>query len=150
MISNKKSLILLIGITLVLILILFKDIVIHPNSYLFGPGGDGIKAYYVACYYIKYDSGTHFTGMNYPYGENVVFTASQHIVYFILNWIENHIFQISDYTIGIYNILMIFSILPCVLLLFKILKYHFLPTWYAFIVSVIIGFLSPQSEGRDP
>ncbi|MBW8050536.1 MAG: hypothetical protein FVQ77_09395 [Cytophagales bacterium] len=143
-VSDKKPLILLTVITLFLILILFKDIVIHPNSYLFDVGGDGIKNYYTAAYYIKYDSGTHFTGMNYPYGENVVFAATQPILSFILNWIEKNVFNISDYTIGIFNSFIIFSILPCILLLFKILKYHFLPTWYAFIVSIIIGFLSPQ------
>ena len=48
-ISDKKSLILLTVLTLFLILILFKDIVIHPNSYLFGPDVDGIKAYYDTC-----------------------------------------------------------------------------------------------------
>ena len=49
---------------------LFTRVVKCPACYLFEDGGDGLKNYYTLDYYVKHDDGWHFTGMNYPYGEN--------------------------------------------------------------------------------
>lgn len=141
---KKNPVLILLLITTILICLFFGKIIIQPNTYIFSTVGDGVKNYYTAAYYIKYDNGTHFTGMNYPYGEHVVYTDNQPIISFVLNLIQNYLFAISHYTFGIFNILMIFSVLPCVLFLFLIFKHYLLPDFYAIIAAIIIGFLSPQ------
>ncbi|MEJ7661975.1 MAG: hypothetical protein WKG07_21585 [Hymenobacter sp.] len=48
-----------------LIMALFP-VVRQPGAYLYGSQGDAIKNYYTLAYYVKYDHGVRFTGMNSP------------------------------------------------------------------------------------
>ena len=121
--------------------------VIHdPNEYLFVPRGDGIKNYYTAAYYIKYDEGSHFTGMNYPFGENVVYTDNQPVLAWLLSQLQHTGIKTGDYLFGVFNIFMLFSLLPCVVFLYLILRDCGVPLWYAAVASVGIGLLSPQFD----
>ena len=71
------------------LLILYGPYVLHPNAYLFAAGGDGLKNYYSAAYYVKYDAGGILSGMNYPYGEVVTFADGQLGLTFILYWLQS-------------------------------------------------------------
>jgi len=57
--------------------VLCKAIILEPNMF-FVYGGDGMKNYFTFMHHIKNDS-TYFAfeGMNYPFGENIVFTDNQ-------------------------------------------------------------------------
>ena len=90
----KYPKLLLVTVTLLLLFLLFGNILIEPNSYLFGAGGDGLKSYYVTSYYVKYDQGLKFTGMNYPYGEHVVFSGNQPMTAAVLRWVEQNLFVV--------------------------------------------------------
>ena len=73
--KNWKGLILTVTISLAFLLTFYGNILSSPNSVLFTADGDGIKNYYTYAYHIKNDSSfNHFEGMNYPYGELVVYT----------------------------------------------------------------------------
>src|SRR5688572_29338951 len=109
--KNWKALLLLILLGLALLLLIFGDVFLHPNQYLFGHIEDGTKNYYTAAYYIKYNSGLWLTGMNYPYGEHITYTDNQPLFAIILNFIQQHISPIADYTIGTFNIIMLLGIL---------------------------------------
>ena len=58
------------------ILFLFRDVLFNTRV-LTSLGGDGTKNLYTFLYHILYEKGTWFHGMNYPYGEHLVFTDAQ-------------------------------------------------------------------------
>ncbi|MEO6904266.1 MAG: hypothetical protein ABI315_14095 [Bacteroidia bacterium] len=124
------------------LLFFFGKLLEHPNQTYFGAGGDGFQAYYNAIYHVKYDvSYWQFNGMNYPYGEQVFFTGCQPLVTNILK-----LFHIVNYTVGIINIIMLFSIVLSALFLYFIFKHLHLPYLYAAIAATAIAFLSPQID----
>ena len=122
----------------------FGKLLQNPNQVYFGATDDGIQAYYGAIYHVKYDTSYwHMNAMNYPYGEQVFFTGCQP---FITNPIKliSEVIDISDYTLGILNCVMLFSVFFCALCLYLIFKHLRLPPLYAAVASVGITFLSPQ------
>ena len=79
---------------------LFTRVVKCPACYLFEDGGDGLKNYYTLDYYVKHDDGWHFTGMNYPYGENIIYTDNQPILALTLRWIDQHITDMDRHAVS--------------------------------------------------
>ncbi|KAA9331870.1 hypothetical protein [Adhaeribacter soli] len=142
--KNRKALLLLIPATLLLLYFLFGNILLHPGQYLFGDIEDGTKNYYTAAYFIKYDQGVWFTGMNYPFGEHITYTDNQPLFSVLLNFIERHITPVSGHTIAIFNNLMLWGMVACAFFLYLILTELKLPPWYALAIAIIIAFLSPQ------
>lgn len=119
-------------------------LIVHPNKIYFKPSDDGIQAYYGAIYHVKYDSSYwQSAGMNYPYGEQVFFTGCQP---FITNTIKliSTVADISNYTLGILNVIMLLSIAICPFFLYLIFKHLKLPPFFAAVAAVAITFLSPQ------
>ncbi len=143
---KKNPLLVLIVVSMLLICGIFSKIIFHPNQYLLASGGDAFKNLFTPAWFIANDNGTHFTGMNYPYGEHVVFTDNQPLISWILNFVDNNIYPIQNYTIGILNILLFVSLFFGILLLYKILKYYRMPAWYAAIMALAIGLMGPQIE----
>lgn len=115
-----------------------------PNGWMFGRSGDGLKNYFNPTHYIKYGEGHWTHAITYPYGEHLLFTDSFFCLTYFLNLVDNHIFPIHEYTVGIINFFLIFSIGFCALFVYLILRYYKLPTWYSVISALIICFLSPQ------
>ena len=137
------------GVTLLLSLFLlfayygnlFKDI----NNYYYGISADDLKNYYTVIYHIRYDqSYHHFEGMNYPYGEQVIFTDNQPMLSNFLKSLSVFGLDLGPYAVGIMNVLMLFSIVGGALLLYLLFSRLKLPWWYAAPVAVCIAFLSPQ------
>ncbi|MBK8555528.1 MAG: hypothetical protein IPL65_07045 [Lewinellaceae bacterium] len=53
----------------------------HPNTQLIGAGPDGFKNYMTTGWHVRYDTSyVHFGGMNFPFGEHVLFTDNQPIL----------------------------------------------------------------------
>jgi len=122
----------------------FRPVIDNPEHYLFGDGGDGLKNYFTLTHYVRHDSGVHFSGMNYPYGEHIVFTDNQPGLAMLLRWVSHHIVNLDNHLVGLLNIWMIFSILLAGWFVLRILKFFGLPDWYALIIAFLIVFLSPQ------
>lgn len=122
-------------------LLYFHGILFHANSLLSSITGDALKNYYTFLYHIKNDAGLlHFEGMNFPYGEHVVYTDCQPLLAILL---KNLPFT-HGYLIGILHWLMFgsFVITPIFLRrIFSRLGVGFLP---AFFLSLGIAILSPQ------
>lgn len=144
--SNKRyfSYIILLILGSMVLLRSFGGLLVHPNSHLFVVGDDALKNYYTPAYYVKYDEGLRFSGMNYPYGEHIVFTDNQPVLSLALNFIDDHIYPIASRVPAVLNLLMIGSILLCMVLVFRLLKHYGLPSWYAIPAAVLIATLSPQ------
>lgn len=122
----------------------FPDFFQHPE-HIVEPYGDGFKAYTVIDYHAEYDSTyTHFQGMNYPFGDHAIPSATQPLFSNTIKFISDTIIDITDYTIPIVNLSMILSLVWCGLFLFLIFQKLNLPWWYALAVALGITFLSPQ------
>ncbi len=126
------------------LLFFFGKLLQHPNEIYFGSSDDGMQSYYNAIYHVKHDTSYwRMNGMNYPYGEQVFFTGCQPFITNPIKLISN-VVDISDYTVGILNCIMLFSIFFCALCLYLIFKHLRLPAVYSAIAAVGISFLSPQ------
>ncbi len=127
----KNPVVILSILTITIICIVWSKVIFHANTYLLSTGGDAVKNYYTPAWFVDNDNGTHFTGMNYPYGEHVVFTDNQPLLSWVMNFIDNNLFSISGYTIGIMNILLFVSLFFCVIFIYKIMCFYALPPYFA-------------------
>lgn len=112
-----------------------------PNAFLHSTDHDGIKNYYSFAYQIaNSDEAFQFGGMNYPYGEHVVYTDGQPFFTFFLRLFP----FIAGYEIGILNSFMFLSILITAWLLWQILKDIGVSPWIAAAGAYSLTILSPQ------
>lgn len=119
----------------------FSNVFLNLNSLLAGITGDALKNYYTYSYHIKNDaSALHFGGMNYPFGEHIVFTDCQPILTFILR-----LFPFThNYLIGILHGLLFASYIITPLILNRIFRRLDIDAFSAFFFSLGITLLSPQ------
>lgn len=126
--------------------VFFNDLVLHLNSRLFCPTGDGLQAYYTAIYHVKHDASFwHFEGLNYPYGEQVFFTGCQPLLTNVIKLLKP-VVDLSPYLLGILNFFMLFSTVFCAGFLALILKHFNLPKILALALGISLAFLSPQID----
>lgn len=143
-VREKKEFILMFFLALACMIFFFGKELKNPNTIYFGATDDGLQAYYGAIYHVKYDTSYwHMSGMNYPYGDQVFFTGCQPLVTNPIKLISK-VIDISDYTVGILNIIMLFSVFFCTLCLYWIFRHLKLPFLYSAIAAIGISFLSPQ------
>ncbi len=133
--------------TLLLMLLLCGGLFYHydqvikaPNSTFMGSSHDGLKNYFTPWYHAKHDSSmVWFEGMNYPYGDHIVFADAQPL---LSNSIR--VTGLADKTMAIMNLLMLLSLIPTGWLLFRILRRWKVEVWGAALSAAAIAFLSPQ------
>ncbi len=98
------------ALSFLIIFIFFFDIFKEPNLHLFAPHGDGMKSTFCSLYHIEYDTSFWKTeAMNYPYGESVFFTGNQVFLTNFIKLTKNTIFDLTPYSIGIFNIWLLLS-----------------------------------------
>src|ERR1700722_3501049 len=119
---KNKGILLSITITTILLLVYYLYQLSNANHLNYGQWGDGYKNFYTICYYLKYDSGAHFTGMNYPYGENVVFCDAQPMVVWILKPLSYIFPSITNYIHGYLAFSIFISIIISAVFIYKILR----------------------------
>ncbi len=148
MLKNRFFGLLLVFILSILILAIFYGKVISSlNTTYFSADGDGIQSYYNTYYLAKYDTTLMYShSMNYPYGEVAFYTLSQPLVAGTLKFISNNFVDVTPYTVGILNFLMLFSVVLAAVFLYLILIETGLSVYPALIISVGIAFLSPQID----
>ena len=134
----------MLGLGFWVIVKIFGNAFWHPNAYPLAGTLDAWKNYFTPAWYIKYDSGISFTGMNFPYGEHVLFTDNQPLISWVLQWVHTHIIPIADQTVGILNMLIFLNIYLCMFLLYRIARHFSLPHLYAIPLAIILALLSPQ------
>ncbi len=109
-------------------------------------GGDGIKNYYTPAWYVAYDSGTHFSGMHYPYGDNVVYSDNQPLVSWTLQWVFNTFHIDAGYVPFAMHLLMLLSFAGCAMLLAALLSRWLPSRSWVVAFAVLITCMSPQTE----
>ncbi len=141
---RNKGIWLTLLLSLIVLFCFFGKILKHPNQVYFSKDGDGLQSYYTTIYHIKYDSTySHFQGMNYPYGEHVIFTNCQPVISNTLKFISKNIIDVSDYAVGVINLMMLLSIIIAAVFLYLILTEFNLNWFYSTFVAIGIAYLSP-------
>lgn len=144
--SKKKGLLITFVASVCCIFFFFGTLLKNPNTVYFSASGDGLQAYYGAVYHVKYDTAYwRMNGMNYPYGEQVFFTGCQPFVTNIIKVVSCFV-DVSEYTVGIINCIMLGSIVLSALCVFLIFHFLRIPLFLAVFSAVAIAFLSPQIE----
>ena len=135
-------------IPLVLLGLVYPSFWTSPNSQLLGVEGDALKNVYTFAYHAKYGSGTHFEGMNHPYGECVVFTDNQPILSAALGLVSG-IWPGEFPIIGAFNWLIIIGLVLGVFFTYKIFRFYELAPWKSIFAALIIIALCPQIDRLD-
>ncbi len=121
-----------------------------PNRFMLGSSADGLKNYMASVWHIQRDSDyVHYSGMNYPKGEHVLFTDNQPIFCSAIIWWSRHVSDVRANAVGIINSLQWISLLLACGVLFVLLRKLHLPVWYAGLAALAILFLSPQYQRFD-
>ncbi|TGE20599.1 hypothetical protein E5K00_21635 [Hymenobacter aquaticus] len=125
---------------------LFSAVLRNPDDYFFSAGGDGLQSYFVTTYYALYDSGSHFSGMNYPFGENFNYPNLQPLIAWLISVLQRLGIPAAQHTVGITNMVALLGVLLTPLVLYAILRRTRMGVGYAVVLALIIGFLSPQVQ----
>ncbi|MGY2130893.1 hypothetical protein ACW9KT_01605 [Hymenobacter sp. HD11105] len=125
---------------------LFSFVFANPNDYFFLPAGDGLQSYYASAYYAFYDAGVHFSGMNYPYGENFTYPNLQPLIAIGLNLLQRLGIPAAERTVAVTNLLALLAVWATPLVMYAIMRRLRMPVWYAGLLALLIGFLSPQIQ----
>ncbi len=119
----------------------FPQVFLNINSVLSSITGDALKNYYTFSYHvINDDRALHFNGMNFPFGEHVVFTDGQPL---LANFLRLLPFT-HNYLIGILHGLLFLSFCVSPLILLKILKRSGIDNFSGFFIALAITLLAPQ------
>ncbi|MEO6168455.1 MAG: hypothetical protein ABIO46_05730 [Chitinophagales bacterium] len=144
--DKRINIALLVFLMLMVIAWCFGPMVLQPNLYYFSGGGDGIRNYYSLAYYVRFDGGLHFTGMNYPYGEHVMYADLQLPVAFLLGLIQVHLFDVSLYSVAIINYIMFISLILSAVFIYLLLYELKVKWWFAIPAAIAITIVSPQLQ----
>lgn len=138
----------LAGISLALIGLLyvfFGDAVMHPGEYVFGVGGDGLKAYATLSWQLIHGGGTWHDLYMHPHGTHLMFTDANPFLVGLLSigkWIG--FTYTPENIISIINSLLFLGMFPAIWLSYLIGKKLGFPSWYAAIIALLCLGLSPQ------
>jgi hypothetical protein len=123
--------------------LIYRPFFLNPSGYLMSTGSDGLKNYFTPAYYVRYDSGVWFSGMNYPYGEVVSFTDNQPLISWLLKFLDTFL-PIGDSTVGILNFLMVSAPIVSAWLLHRILWAYGVRGWFSVVSAVCVSLMAPQ------
>lgn len=140
--SKHLPLLVLILLSFILIVYFYAPVLFHPSQYLLNNGGDAIKNYFCYEWHIQNDSSLiDYSGSNYPYGENHLYTDGTPILSNLIRLLP----FFKSYSIAIFNLSMLLSLTVCAILLYKIFELFNIPKWYAVLSALGIMVLCPQS-----
>ena len=147
----SKKLSRILGVLLLIILLFgvlqsqFGDIMKGGHNRFFAAGGDGFKNYATVIYHVKYDKDwLHYEGMNYPYGEHVLFTDNQPLLANTLKFFKRWSPDIAESIAPTMHWMMMIGLILSGVFLLLIFRKFDLPDWFSIPVSVGIVLLSPQ------
>lgn len=142
--KNSWAILITALIAIILLLVGFKDVILYPNQVLLSTGGDGIKNYFTYLYYIIQDNGTHFSGMNYPYGEHILFTDNTPFLSSFITWSKNYFPSWADNSIGILHFVLLINVPIAAIYIFKIMQHFGSKQWWSILSAIFSIFFSPQ------
>ena len=119
----------------------FHHAFLNINSVLSSITDDSLKNYYTFLYHVKNDpSLLNFSGMNFPFGEHIVYTDGQPALAILLKALP----FTHNYLIGILHSLIFLSFIVSPLILHRVFRRLDLPALPSAFLSLGITLLSPQ------
>ncbi len=126
---------------LIIYMCYFPQVLLHPNSVMSNNQEDALKNYYTFVYHTTHDATMlNFEGMNFPFGEHVVYTDSQPVISFVLRFMP----FTHPYLVGILHWMIFLSLICTPLILFSFLRRLNLPVIASFFSALALGVLAPQ------
>ena len=124
----------------------YKKILQHPNQFLVA-GGDGLKNYYTFMYHVAYDSTfMTFEGMNYPFGENIIFTDNQPLLSNTTKIVATIFPSILCYLPSVHNLSLLIGIIFGALGLFLAFRQRKIDFTFAIICTAGLMLMHPQLD----
>lgn len=123
---------------------MLSEFVIHPQSSMMTLGGDAGKNYLSYFYHCLYDKGTWYHGMNYPYGEHIVYADGQSLLTIPISYLNQYVHFKKTTVLAIMNLFIGLSYVVGMVYLYKTLLQFKVAPWAAIIFSGLIISLSPQ------
>lgn len=127
--------------TFALIFLSIPELITSPNDFLLISEGDGLKSYYVFDYQLKFrETFNHFSGLNYPYGDNYLFTDGFPVLQYLIQPIP----FLHNYSVGIIHITIVIGFLLTTYFLYKILQFYTQNEWVSVLGALSLFALQPQ------
>ena len=142
--ADRLAVAVLLLVHLAVLLARVGSVLGSPTEYLLTPGGDGMKTYFALLYYVQYDHGMQFTGMNYPSGDLLLYTDGLPLLAWLLKaW--KSVFGLSPGGIvAALNCTVLLASLPASPLVFALLRRCGVGRWFGAVAALCIVLLSPQ------
>lgn len=120
----------------------YGDVLFCPNSYLLNDKGDSIKNYYCYAWHVQNDTSfINYTGTNYPFGENHLYTDGTPLLASLLRCLP----FLKPHTVGIFNLSMLLSLTFCSVLLYSIFRLAKVGELFSVLAAIGIMVLCPQA-----
>ncbi|MEZ4798218.1 MAG: hypothetical protein R2809_00275 [Flavobacteriales bacterium] len=135
------GLLIILFITIVFSFLMYGDVMLHPDMYMFSNTGDGIKNYFTFAWHVRYDeSWIAFSGSNYPYGEHVGYSDGHSLLSLLFGGFD----FVKEHPIGFLNSIMIYSPIFASSVLYKVLRRLDVSMWVAIVGAFCILLMQPQ------
>ncbi len=130
---------------LILTLSFYHKVIFDPDAYFFNDRGDAVKNYFTYAWHIRHDTScTHFQGMNYPYGEHILYTDNHPALSELLRTFSGGEGWLSDHSVGILNVAMILSLLLTLVTLYFLMLEFGISRAVALQLGIGMALLAPQ------
>jgi hypothetical protein len=141
LVSKRATRFFTVAVSALWILVLYGNVLFHPDDYMFSSGADGIKNYFTFAYHVHYDtSWLQFEGTNFPYHEHVGYTDGHPALSLLLGWIPG----VKNHPVGFLNLFLLLSTVLTSWILFELLCTFKVSFWLAAIGALAINWMNPQ------
>lgn len=125
--------------------VLWGDLMWQSDQFLFSPFGDGAKNAYTFSYHILYGEGLHFSGMNYPYGDHLLYADAMPFYSAILSFLNGRLFtlDVAD-TIFLFNGILFAAMIISAPIIYLLLRAYRLPFLFSALAALSVCLLQPQ------
>lgn len=107
-------------------------------------GGDAIKNYFTYLHHCLFGNGFEFRGMNYPYGENVIYADGQPLLSIPLQYLHRIFHFPLETSLAAMHLSIAAGFALCIIYLYLILVHYKVHPALSIIFAVFITLLSPQ------
>lgn len=115
-----------------------------PGHMYLDLGGDAIKNYFTYLHHSLYGDGFEFTGMNYPYGENVIYADGQPLLSIPLQYLHGVFHFPLETALAVMHLSIAAGFVLCIIYLYRILIHYKVHPALSIVFAAFITLLSPQ------
>ena len=121
--------------------LILSHMVTDPAHVMVDLTGDCGKNYFTFIYHTVYDHGIWFSGMNYPYGEHIIYADGQPAISTMLGWFTK---LDAHQALAAMNVLISLSYVLAIVFTYKILLRFGVSPFIAILFACLINMLCPQ------